>query len=277
MKVAVLMTCFNRKEFTIRCLSILYELNQDLDVYLVDDNSTDETTVEVKKQFPGVTLISGTGDLYWNRGMLLAWEQASVYQYDFYLWLNDDVVLYDHCFSEIFECSKLENHSAIISGIIESHDKSQILYGGSDLTKKIIKPNGQLNEIQYLNGNFVLVPATVFSVVGYLDNKYHHDLGDVDYGLRAMKKNIRVLTTRVAIGSGEINKNCRVRKPHVSLGERIKKLYSPLGSNPFINFYFRRKHYGFRKAILFFVYIHVLNFLPDVIVKIIWGNKYFNE
>ena len=275
MKIAVLLTCFNRKDFTIRCLSHLYKLGQKVDIYLVDDNSTDGTYIEVRKQFPEVVLISGTGNLFWNRGMLLAWEHAAHKKYDYFLWLNDDVVLYDNSISEIFECCKMSNYKAIITGIIESHDKSQILYGGADLNKKLIAPNGLLNEVRYMNGNFVLIPSSVFEIVGYLDGRYHHDLGDVDYGLVAIKNNIKVLTTRIAIGSGEVNKNCRIRKPHTSLANRFKKLYSPLGSNPFINFYFRKKHFGILNALLFFVFLHVVNLMPDFVVKRVWGNKYF--
>ena len=52
------------------------------------------------------------------------------------------------------------------------------------------------------------------------------------------------------------------------------KLYSPLGSNPRINFYFRKKHFGIIKAITFIIYLFVLNILPDKIINFFWGDTY---
>ena len=101
-KTAVLLTCFNRKKHTLTCLNQLFFLSQEIDVYVVDDNSSDGTSAAILEQFPDVHLIKGNGNLFWNRGMHLAWKHASKHKYDFYLWLNDDVVLYKNCFDEMF-------------------------------------------------------------------------------------------------------------------------------------------------------------------------------
>lgn len=80
-RIAVLLTCHNRREKTLTCLQSLYECqlpdNFDLDVTLVDDGSTDDTTRSVKENFPNITIIHGNGHLFWNRGMYLAWNNAS--------------------------------------------------------------------------------------------------------------------------------------------------------------------------------------------------------
>lgn len=273
-KIAVLLTCFNRKENTLACLKQLFYLHQDIDVYIVDDNSTDGTGEAVAIQFPQVVLIKGTGDLFWNRGMYTAWQAASHKDYDFYLWLNDDVLLYENCFSELLSCSKINSDNAIICGIIESSSRDRVLYGGYDKNKRLIVSNGQLNPIQYMNGNVVLVPKKVYKAVGNLDVIFHHDLGDVDYGLRAAKLKIGVFTTRVAIASGQTNSICRERQNNTTLQKRFKKLYSPLGSNPKINFYFRKKHKGIMNATFYFIFQHVLNSIPDSSNRLLFGDKY---
>jgi GT2 family glycosyltransferase len=272
--LAVLLTCFNRKASTIQCLKKLFDLKKDIDVYLVDDNSTDGTYEEVTRQFPQVTLIKGNGNLFWNRGMHLAWTEAAKKDYDYYLWLNDDVILYPNCFEELFDCMKIVDSKGVISGIIESADKKKTLYGGTDKNKKLIYPNGKLNLIRNLNGNVVLVPKYVFNKIGIFDPVYHHDLGDVDYGLRSQRDEIGVFTTRNPIASGEKNSICRERQNHTTLTKRFKKLYSPLGSNPNIIFYYRKKYYGVLNAVLFYVFIHFINIIPDNINQLIFGNKY---
>jgi len=273
-KIAVLLTCFNRKSTTLRCLERLFILNHDVDVYLVDDNSTDGTSLAIEDQFPQVNIIKGSGNLFWNRGMHLAWMHAEEKEYSHFLWLNDDVILYDNSFSEILDCSRLFNDGAIISGIIESHDGGEILYGGTDKNKKILKISSDPQIIRNMNGNVVLIPISVFNILGNLDPVFHHDLGDVDYGLRAARCGVGVYSTRVAIGSGDKNYICRVRLWDSNLLKRFHRLYSPLGSNPKINFYFRRKNFGLINASAYFLYIHLINLIPDKFIYLLFGDKY---
>jgi GT2 family glycosyltransferase len=274
MRIAVLLTCFNRKEKTRKCLNQLFNLKNDLDIYLVDDGCTDGTSEIILKEFPQVNLIKGSGNLFWNKGMNLAWEHAARNDYDYYLWLNDDVVLYENCFEELFYCVTLTENKAIISGIIESSDKKETLYGGYDFNKKLIRPNGTLNLIRNLNGNVVLIPKKVYNVLGNLDMHYHHDLGDVDYGFRAQNSNIGVYTTRIAIASGEKNDICRVRQNNTTILKRFKRLYAPLGANPGIIFYFRNKYFGFINASIYVLFLHFINILPDKLNVLLFGNRY---
>lgn len=273
-KIAVLITCFNRCEITLRCLTHLFELRKDIDVFLVDDNSTDSTYEKVGIDFPQVKIIRGNGNLFWNRGMRLAWEHAKINEYEFYFWLNDDVFLYKNAFDEILECSNLNNHKAIISGVIETNDTNRIIYGGYDKNKRLILPKGKMRHIEFLNGNFVLVPDYVFKKLGNLDAHFHHDLGDVDYGLRAKEQKLNVFSTRIPIGSGEVNNICRSRLNNSSIIERFKRLYSPLGSNPNIIFYFRMQHLGFVNAIGYYIFQLLLNILPDTCNDFLFKNRY---
>lgn len=271
-KVAVLITCFNRKTQTLACLERLFQINNEIDVFLVDDGSIDGTTEAVSYKYPKVILISGNGNLFWNRGMHLAWQEASKKKYDYYLWLNDDVILKNNALIELFKCSEFNNNEAIISGIIESID-GEIIYGGTQ-NKKLIEPNGLFNPIENLNGNIVLVPKLVFDKIGILDPYFHHDLGDVEYGYRAIKNEIKVLTTRITIGIGVKNDFCRVRKFNANLVNRMQFLYSPLGSNPRINFYFKKKKFGFLFAVFYFIFLHFINIIPDSIIIKLFGKKY---
>lgn len=97
--IAVLLTVFNRREKTLHALQNLFaqQLPADvaLEVFLVNDGCTDGTPEAIAQQFPQVQIITSPGNLYWNRGMHLAWETAAqTKEYDFYLWLNDDTFMY---------------------------------------------------------------------------------------------------------------------------------------------------------------------------------------
>lgn len=278
LKIAVLITSHNRKKLTIKCLSHLFAQkdlgsNYEFNVFLVDDGSTDGTGKAVTEQFPMVNVITGTGDLYWNRGMHLAWKEAvaSDNEYDFYLWLNDDVVLYDKAISHMLACVNSVDSQGIICGVFESEKNSnEISYGGGNLKGKVYYPNAlktkELQECSIINGNCVLIPKSVYEVTGLIDPIFPHSLGDHDYALRASKKGIKSYTTKEFIG--HCSKNPSLPKwclPEVSLTNRLKSLYSPLGnSHPYYYTIYINRHFGLLKAIKNLISIHVRVIFPSL-------------
>jgi GT2 family glycosyltransferase len=79
-RIAVLITCHNRRDKTLKCFEALYkqESIEDLrlQVYLVDDGCTDGTAEAIIAEFPETRILKGSGSLYWCGGMRLAWEEA---------------------------------------------------------------------------------------------------------------------------------------------------------------------------------------------------------
>lgn len=125
MKIAVLITCFNRKKKTLACLESLFSIVSNCHVYLVDDKSADGTSEAIKQNFPQVKIIQGDGNLFWSRGMYTAWKEAIKGCYDFYLWLNDDVELYPFFLQELMACMSYGKNECIISGLIENFEKTK--------------------------------------------------------------------------------------------------------------------------------------------------------
>lgn len=275
MRTAILLACHNRKAKTLACLKSLFKILPKVEVFLTDDGSTDGTLEAVIVFSPQIHIIRGDGSLYWNRGMLAAWKEAVKENYDEYLWLNDDVELYADFYSELKACCP--NGDCIVSGLIEDFDKTRIIYGGYDASKQLVQATGQSQNIRWMNGNVVLVPKNVVEKIGLLDPYFIHDLGDVDYGMRAQEQGIAVISTRRPIAAGYRNDVCRVRKWGTTLSERFKALSKPLGSPLDKNFYFRRKHFGLVHAIAYNANIIFINLLPDWLVKIIWGDTYIDK
>ncbi|ENM3854587.1 glycosyltransferase family 2 protein [Vibrio cholerae] len=200
MNIAILLTCFNRKKKTISCLRSLYSqtnINFDnVEVFLVDDGSTDGTFDAVEKEFPSVNLVSGSGDLYWNGGMRLAWSFAEDKNVDFdaFVWLNDDVELKLDSLSRIVEAF----NSLLLSGVkvgaicgamTDSH--GNVTYGGQRVLKGdrlsvccLPIDNDYHQLCDTINGNFVLVSKHGYQEIGNLCPIYSHQMGDFDYGFR---------------------------------------------------------------------------------------------
>src|SRR5690606_28526490 len=188
--IAILLTVHNRKMKTLQCLAGLYqqilETDNQLDVYLTNDGCTDGTSDVVSRRFPEVNIITGSGNLYWNRGMHTAWKEAvRVKEYDYYLWLNDDTVLEDRALLTLLDTSVKVDNKSIVVGTTKSQKDGSITYGGRSSYGKLINPSESYQPCSFFNGNIVFIPNTVYKIVGMNDPFFHHSLGDFDYGLRA--------------------------------------------------------------------------------------------
>ena len=264
-QIAVLMTVFNRKDTTLSCLRTLFSQSIPrgftISVWLTNDGCTDGTPDAIRKLYSQVHIIDGDGSLFWNRGMWTAWEAASkYYAYDYYLWLNDDTLIYDNAISKLIETSVLFENKSCIVGSTQSTDHKTITYGGF-VKKKNVVPNGTPAEVDNFNGNIVLVPAYVYNKIGNLDRYYRHCHGDTDYGLRAGEAGLK----NYIVGEylGECNRHERYRKcwsKDVPIIDRFKDLYKPTGYPPMEAFYFEKRHIGLAVAIfhLFTLYVRVI-------------------
>jgi GT2 family glycosyltransferase len=97
-RIAVLITSHNRRHQTLACLSSLLEQQADADQYKlrvvhVDADSNDATASAIEQKFPEVELVHSDSDTYWGGGMRQAGLVAGTDEFDFHLWLNDDVVM----------------------------------------------------------------------------------------------------------------------------------------------------------------------------------------
>lgn len=245
--LAVVMACHNRCNKTLSCLRAFYEqkLSQDITVtvYLLDDGSTDGTSDAVRREFPEVIILAGDGSLFWNGGMRKAFSAAIKEGYEYYLWLNDDSILYDGSLAVLLSTHahlKTSGHEcSIIGSAMQDPVSQQFTYGGvrrrnnrwtlgKDLEK--IAPEQEAIQVAATNGNCVLVPASVVKKVGNLDKKYKHRWGDHDYCFRALKQGCSVWLAPGYLGSCEGNPVAGTwEDASLPLMERLRKLNSPHG------------------------------------------------
>ncbi|MEW6491894.1 MAG: glycosyltransferase family 2 protein [Cyanobacteriota bacterium] len=246
-RLAALLTCHNRKPKTLASLKALF--NQKLpgaiaiDVFLVDDGSTDGTASSVTESYPQVKILEGDGSLFWNGGMRLALTEAIKYDYDYYLWLNDDTILYPNALSNLLTTvqdlrNQGENRVLVAGSTCDPNTKA-LTYGGvvrrsrwRPLKYDLVEPGEAVKRCDTINGNCVLIPREVVQVVGNLDPAFTHYAGDWDYGLRAKKQGYTVCIAPGYVGTCsqnyQPNSDSEVDSP-VHLGEGIKKIGQPKG------------------------------------------------
>ena len=172
--IAVIITSHNRKTQTLNCLHALLRFLPLCDIYLTNDGCTDGTPEIIKEKYPQIHIINGDGNLFWSRGMYVAWKEATTNDYDYYLWLNDDIELYPFFLKELMECEKYGNGKCIISGLVED-ENNKIIYVGTGNHGELNTSAPSPQSVTYMNGNVVLVPKSVVKEIGIIDPFFHHD------------------------------------------------------------------------------------------------------
>lgn len=220
--IAVLLTCFNRKALTLQCLQHLAsqqgQENFALDIYLVDDGCSDGTSAAVREQFPGVQLIQGNGELFWNGGMRVAWQEALKTPHDFFLWVNDDITMHADAIQRLLaDYHYLLDHNAkpgAIAGTLVDPGQRCPTYGGrtksswfNPLQTMLVEPAAQPRRCDYTNGNLVLVPMLAVTQIGILDAVYKHGYGDFDYSQRLQQAGFSCWVASGVLGECVINRH----------------------------------------------------------------------
>ena len=251
-RVAVLMTCHNRRDATLRCLTSLAEARRsetvdcDLQVFLVDDGSTDWTSQSVAANWPSVNLIEGSGSLYWAGGMALAERTARSDMPDatHLLWLNDDVMLDPDSIASLLRTAAARPNSIIVGAMRDGG--GALSYSGVRFPSRWhplrfarVQPQDVPVEVEAMNGNLVLVPARVASALGGIDDGFKQQAADFDYGLRA-----RSLGASVLLAPGTLGECPRNPAPAVpdSVRQRWRAFNDPVGLATAEQIRFIRRH-----------------------------------
>jgi GT2 family glycosyltransferase len=260
--IAVLVTCFNRRETTLACLRALFEQQipdgYALRVLLTDDGSSDGTGDAVRREFPQVTVLRGDGHLYWARGTMMAWNAAR--PADFYLWLNDDVRLRPEALRaliDVYEAAK--EPATIVVGATCDPDVGKTCTGGlrraSWHNVSVMEPAEQVQACDSMAGNIVLVPRAVEERIGALDPAYTHFFADGDYGMRARKAGIQILLAPRHLGECRLNPLANTSfDPTLSIRQRWQRMFGPKGYRPPREWWaFVRAHAPWPKVLYWFV------------------------
>lgn len=268
--IAILLTVFNRKEKTLKCLECVYAQlpinGYEIDIYMTNDGCTDGTPEAIAEKYPKVHVINAKGDLFWNRGMYTAWDVAAkTRDYDAYIWLNDDTFILNGSLQQMFVHYEDTNGWAIIVASVCSAFKKEVTYGGC-IGKCKIFPNGELQKCDTFNGNFVLIPKVIFKSVGNLDWSFRHAIGDLDYGYRARKAGFIIYASKDFLATCELNPQLpKWARNDIPFVERLKNLYSPLGyAEPIPFFHYECRNFGVLVALKHFISIHLRVLLPKL-------------
>lgn len=183
--------------------------------------------------------------------MRKAWEAAvdSGVDYDFYLWLNDDVEFSGGALRGIYaNYGRLSNNNKddgiIVGTFRNSPEEERLTYGVFDREAKIVKPSGRPIAVDgdSMSGNLVLVPKSVFRDVGIIYDGYMHGNGDNDYRQLVQRKGYKVYAPSEITGICRNDREGYVNIALLSFAERVWALFAQKGLLLHDIFLYRYRH-----------------------------------
>lgn len=258
--IGIVVTCFNRREKTLKALSCVFDSDLpagvQLRAYVTDDGSSDGTAEALRNAFPSLRLLHGNGSLYWNGGMRSSLEAAYADGVDYVLWLNDDTFITRSAIRELLAAgdryTTRTGNAAVIVGTTRDASTGVLTYGGLKFpvwwrrtTPRIVEALDDDMECETMNGNIVLVPREIYLTVGNLEAQFIHGLGDFDYGFRARKAGFRIFAAQGHHGTCSRNSDeGTFRDINLTFRKRWPLVCGPKGRPPKPWAVFTRRHCG---------------------------------
>lgn len=258
--IAVLLTCFNRKDKTVACLKSLlltvenYNHNATdkfkLSIFLTDDACTDGTAKAAREicKEEDIHIIQGNGNLYWAGGMRMAWNKAISHKHtwDFFLLLNDDTTLRPYALTELmnthrycigkYACPGIYSGITCATGHPETITYSGDVFGSGAKGKWYrLGPADEPQMVDQCNANILLVPQEVVNRIGIFHQGYIHGAADLDYCMQVRKAGFPALITSQVVGECEYDhlseKDECEKLIKMTLKERKKYVFHPTHSD----------------------------------------------
>lgn len=205
--IYVLIPVFNRLNLTIRCIESLkkQQKHEVLNIVVIDDGSTDGTSLYLKKNFPDLKILQGTGNLYWGGSVKLGIEYVMniCSDKDWILTINNDVELLPDSIEKLVKVGNLGKRKSLVGALsVSNEDKKTIIKSGTvvkswifNITNHVFKDlnyksilNYEPIKVDFLTGRCVLHPVEIIIKAGNYDSKnFPHYGADDEFSYRVKK------------------------------------------------------------------------------------------
>lgn len=255
MDLSVIIVSYNVKYFLEHCLNSVFKAGSpiQLEVFVVDNNSSDDTADYISNRFREVRLIRNTENVGYSRANNQALALAAG---EFILFLNPDTIVPENCFTECIRYYRTKTEAGGLgvrmidgSGQILPESKRgfptawnsfakliglSAIFPGSRIFSGYYLGNLSLNEnhsVDVLSGAFLLVPHKLLDLVGGFDERFFMYAEDIDLSYRIRKtgrQNLYFAGITIIHFKGESTRKDEryVRQFHKAMMQFVEKHYS---------------------------------------------------
>ncbi len=214
-KMFLIILNWNGKKNTLECLKSSRVIKADFDLkkIVIDNGSTDNSTSEIKKNFPDVLVYANKVNCGFSAGYNIGIKSALLEGADYIMFLNNDTILSPSSLLPLYKRLESRKNLAVAGPKIyfasgyefhsqryESKDRGHVIwYAGGHINWNNILPShlgvdqvdrGQFEragDTEFVSGCAMMIRASVFKKIGLLDERYFLYYEDLDFNIRVKK------------------------------------------------------------------------------------------
>jgi GT2 family glycosyltransferase len=211
-KIAVIIVNWNKKQEVLNLLNELSKIPETVDIFVIDNASTDDSVKAISKSFPWVTVfenetnLGGTGGF--NTGLDQVCNRRRQYSY---AWLLDnDASIRKNTLSELVRAMEADQKIGLVGSRIVDKDNPRVTVetGGkfrSDIIDVLpLNRNSTKNFPDLINVDYVAICSALVRIealrkVGFMDDRMFIFWDDMDWGLYFKKHKYKVFCATKSI------------------------------------------------------------------------------
>ena len=199
MKVGIIILSWNSAERIEDCLNSVRKY-LDCYIYVVDNNSEDNSVEIISKNFPEVNLIKLPVNHGYCGGCNVGIKKAIEDNCEAIFLLNDDAIVVEDFLTPIKDLMQADNEIGIIGPVIvEAKNEEIIQFGGGKIIKwtasfkaynkgKKYQKQESLSDTDYVIGAGMMISKILIDKIGYFDEEYYPAyVEEIDFCYRAKK------------------------------------------------------------------------------------------
>lgn len=194
-KVLVIIISYNFKRWIDLCLDSLRKSDYPADVIVIDNDSKDDTTNLINKNYPEVRLIETGKNLGFGRANNIGMKIALDEGYDFVFLLNQDAWIEPDTIGKLITAyNQTGKEYGIISPVHLNGAGDKLDKGFSTYAKvEYIKENEQsIIPVEFINAALWMLPRKTLEEIGGFSPLFRHYGEDIDYANRVKYRNLKI-------------------------------------------------------------------------------------
>lgn len=197
MVLAIIVT-YNGEKYIEDCIENLQSQTQQIDILVVDNDSTDDTCEIITRKYPRVKVLETGYNSGFACGNNIGIQYAMERGYEYVLLINEDTFSDQMLVEKLLAYANCE--TAVIPKIYMNGSRTKVWYAAGKLDlKKRRALNCQkelvnsVTEVSFMTGCCMFIHTDIFRKVGLFDEKYFMYYEDTDLSMRMYRQGIKML------------------------------------------------------------------------------------
>ncbi len=166
-----------------KCFESLINSRHNIDVYIIDNGSTDGTQDFITNNYPQFIFVQSKDNLGFGAANNLGIQYAINQNYDFVYLLNQDAWIYGDTIEKLIQSSNLHSEFGVLSPMQYSGDETTLDKGFNQIYLKSMEntTSSGIVKVPFIMAAHWFIPVKVLKIVGAFSPTFFHYGEDLNY------------------------------------------------------------------------------------------------